>query len=64
MGGDLIEAIEYGTVGPKADPKEPPEGGRGWGGKPEAEAPKLYPDPIGKWVLNISQHFQLECFWI
>jgi len=22
MGGDLIEAIEYGTVGPKADPKE------------------------------------------
>ena len=38
MGGDLIEAIEYGTVGPKADPKEPPEGGRGWGEKPEAEA--------------------------
>ena len=37
MGGDLIEAIEYGTVGPKADPKEPPEGAR-LGGKPEAEA--------------------------
>lgn len=32
MGGDLIEAIEYGTVGPKADPKEHLKGPR-LGGK-------------------------------
>ena len=37
MGGDLIEAIEYGTVGPKADTKEHLRLGR-LGEKPEAEA--------------------------
>lgn len=52
MGEELNKAIEYGTVGPKANPQEHPKGARlgelerlpFWG--------LLYPDPIE----NGSQH--------